>query len=255
MNVNLFNGDCLEIMEKIPDKSVNMVFADLPYGTTACKWDRLIPPESLWKQYRRIISDDGAIVLFGSEPFATKMRMNALDLFKYDWIWLKNTCSGFVHSKNMPLKNFEIISVFSKASILHKSHNGIRMIYNPQGLEKTEYIRYDGKRTMKNIYGKRPSNKDKIVQEFTNYPKMTLNFPNDEKNLHPTQKPVALLEYLIRTYTNAGMTVLDNCMGSGSTGVACLNTGRNFVGIEKDEEFFRIAEKRINESYKLCVKI
>lgn len=244
--INLYNGDCLEIMQEIPDKSVNMVLADLPYGTTSCEWDKIVPPELLWKQYRRIVSDNGTIVLFGSEPFSTKMRMNNLDIFKYDWIWLKNTCTGFVHSKNMPLKNFELISVFSKGSIGHKSHLGEkRMIYNPQNLEKTDYIRHNGRKKFKNVFGSRPSHKDEIKQEFTNYPRMVLDFPNCDKNLHPTQKPVPLLEYLIRTYTDEGMTVLDNCMGSGSTGVACQNTNRNFIGIEKDGKYFRIAEERI----------
>ncbi len=203
----------------------------------------------MWKQYRRIISDNGAIVLFGSEPFSTKLRINNLDIFKYDWIWLKNTCTGFLHSKNMPLKNFEIISVFSKASIGHKSTlKNKRMLYNPQGLKKTNYVCYDGTKKFKNVYGKRPSNKDEIRQEFTNYPKMVLSFPNNEKTLHPTQKPVALLEYLIKTYTDKGMTVLDNCMGSGSTGVACVNTGRNFIGIELEKGYFDIACKHIQEA-------
>lgn len=243
--VKLKHGDCLELMKDIQDGSIDMILCDLPYGTTECKWDSIVPFAPLWKQYKRITKDNGAIVLFGSEPFSTKLRYSNLTMFKYDWIWKKNTCTGFQHSKNMPLKNYEIISVFCKASIGHKKLLGNRrMEYYPQGLVRCERI-HNGKQRFGGIIGKRPSHKDVVKQEFTNYPKMVLEFDN-EGGFHPTQKPVELLEYLVKTYTNPGEVVLDNCMGSGSTGVACVNTGRKFIGIELDDNYFEIAKQRID---------
>ncbi len=241
------HGDCLELMKDIPDGSVDMILCDLPYGTTDCKWDTALPFDSLWSQYGRIISSNGVIALFGSEPFSTLMRYSNLKQFKYDWIWKKNTTTGFQHAKNMPLKDYEIISIFSKGGMGHKSLLGERrMMYNPQGLVPCN-ITHNGKSGFGGIVGKRPSHKDIVTQEFTNYPKMILEYAN-EKGFHPTQKPVALLEYLVKTYTNEGDTVLDNCMGSGSTGVACVNTGRRFIGIELDKGYFDIATKRIEEA-------
>lgn len=243
-SIKLLKGDCLEVMKNIPDKSIDMILCDLPYGTTDCKWDSVIPFEPLWEQYNRIIKDNRVICLFGSEPFSTSMRISNIEYFKYDWVWLKNNITGFQHAKNMPLKNYEIISVFSKGSMGHASLlKERRMFYNPQGLISCEKY-YNGKRRSGTLIGQRPSHKDIVKQEFTNYPKMVLNF-NNESGLHPTQKPVALLEYLIKTYTNEGETVLDNCMGSGSTGVACIDTNRKFIGIELDDKYFDIAVKRI----------
>lgn len=250
--IELFQGNCLDLMKDIPDKSVDMVLCDLPYGTTDCKWDSVIPFESLWEQYNRIIKDNGAICLFGSEPFSTYLRMSQIDKYKYDWIWVKSkgSCSGFVHAKNMPLKQHEIISVFSKAPIGHISLlKEKRMRYNPQGLIYKP-TKESSKRKFGSTVGNRPSHVTEYVREYTNYPVSILNI-DSEKGLHPTQKPVALLEYLIRTYTNESETVLDNCMGSGSTGVACVNTNRNFIGIELDTHYFQVAKERIEETTKM----
>lgn len=189
----------------------------------------------------------GAIVLFASEPFATKLRSEAIDWYKYDWIWAKKTTTGFVHAKNMPLKDYENILVFSPASIGHKNLLGDRrMPYNPQGIKKSD--KYDMERRGKfgSVCGDRSSHKKMWKVEYENYPRMVLTgFKRDKENLHPNQKPVSLLSYLIRTYTDEGAVVFDNCMGSGSTGVACLQTGRDFIGIEKDETYFETAKKRI----------
>lgn len=238
-------------MKDIPDESVDMILCDLPYGTTACKWDSIIPFEILWKHYNRVIKNNGVICLFGSEPFSTHLRISQIDNYKYDWIWVKSngSCSGFVHAKNMPLKKHEIISVFSKAPIGHISLlKERRMKYNPQGLsyKPTKEI---SKKKFGNTVGKRPSQVEEYTREYINYPVSILNF-DSEKGLHPTQKPVPLLEYLIKTYTNENETVLDNCMGSGSTGVACVHTNRNFMGIELDNHYFDIAKNRIETAYK-----
>lgn len=245
-------GDCLELMQHIPDGSVDMILCDLPYGTTACKWDSVIPFDLLWLQYNRIIKDNGIIALFGTEPFSTFLRYSNIKLFKYDWIWKKTRPTGFQHAKNMPLKDFEIISIFSKGKMGHKNLLGNRrMVYNPQGLIPCERY-YDGTKGFGGIIGRRPSHKKVVKQEFTNYPKMILEYPS-EGGLHPTQKPVPLLEYLINTYTNPGELVLDNCMGSGSTGVACANTGRRFIGMEMDETYFNTASERISGAF-LCAE-
>ena len=242
-------------MKDIPDESVDMILCDLPYGTTACKWDSIIPFEILWKHYNRVIKNNGVICLFGSEPFSTHLRTSQIDNYKYDWIWVKSngSCSGFVHAKNMPLKKHEIISVFSKAPIGHISLlKERRMKYNPQGLsyKPTKEI---SKKKFGNTVGKRPSQVEEYTREYINYPVSILNF-DSEKGLHPTQKPVPLLEYLIKTYTNENETVLDNCMGSGSTGVACVHTNRNFMGIELDNHYFDVAKNRIETAYKEMIK-
>lgn len=235
-NTQLFYGDCLELMKDIPDGSIDMILCDLPYGTTACKWDSVIPFEPLWKQYKRIIKDNGAIVLFGSEPFSTELRHSNLRMFRYDWIWEKEQGANFMLCKYQPYKVHEIISVFSK-----KTHN-----YFPQMEQGKPYI--SGKGTS----GEVTRNVVKVQKKNngTRYPRSVQRFNTDKGkgSLHPTQKPVALLEYLIKTYTNEGDTVLDNCMGSGSTGVACMNTGRKFIGMEKEQKYFEIAKQRIEEA-------
>jgi len=233
--MQLIHGDCLEKMKDIPDKSIDMILCDLPYGTTACKWDVVIPFEPLWEQYKRIIKDRGAIVLFGSEPFSSHLRMSNIKNYKYDWIWNKTTFANQMCAKFQPLKIQENISVFSK-----KKH-----IYHPQGLIEINKITKQGSKITDNNGG--GVRKTEYFQQYTNYPKNILEFKRDLPNVHPTQKPVALMEYLIKTYTLEGETVLDNCMGSGSTGVACINTKRNFIGIEKDDKYFEIAKKRIEE--------
>lgn len=245
--IQLRKGDCLELMRDIPDKSIDAIIADLPYGTTACKWDTIIPFEPLWAQYKRIIKDNGAIVLFGAEPFSSALRMSNLVMYKYDWVWVKNGNSGdFAMAKNKPLSKNELISVFSFGTFGNGSAN--KMKYNPQNLV------YSPKKVKKKDGGDssahRPGRKIRTVEfesEYTNYPNTILTFSKD-KGLHPTQKPLDLLEYLIKTYTNEGETVLDNTMGSGTTGVACVNTNRGFIGMELDDKYFEIAKERIEKA-------
>jgi site-specific DNA-methyltransferase (adenine-specific) len=222
-------------MKDIPDGSVDLVLTDPPYGTTACKWDSVIPFEPMWEQLNRIIKPNGAICLFGSEPFSSALRMSNIKHFKYDWIWEKEQGANFMLCKYQPYKVHEIVSVFSKST--HK--------YFPQMTEGKPYI--SGKGTSGDITGNRP--KVDTKNEVERYPRSIQRF-NTEKNksTHPTQKPIDLLEYLIKTYTNEGETVLDFTMGSGSTGVACVNTGRKFIGIELDQGYFDIAKERIEKS-------
>ena len=233
--IELMQGDCLEKMKDIPDKSIDMILCDLPYGTTACKWDTVIPFEPLWEQYKRIIKDNGAIVLFGSEPFSSYLRMSNIKQFKYDWIWDKKLAGNGILAKKQPLKIHEIISVFNSKTYYPQKTKG--KFRKKMGLKESQI-------TGGNSFCNETENDEyypKSIQEFGIGNLRT-------GRLHPTQKPVALLEYLIKTYTNENETVLDNCMGSGSTGVACKNLNRNFIGIELDPEYFKIAEKRINEN-------
>lgn len=247
--VKLLQGDCLELMKDIPDGSVDMVLCDLPYGTTGSKWDSVVDSKKLWEEYRRTVSDKGVIVLFGTEPFATCMRYDALDLYKYDWIWRKTTVTGFPHARNMPLRDYENLMVFSKAPVGHLSKLGNkRMPYNPQGLKECHQVDKSHKTSLIMHSGTFANTKEThYVRTETGFPRMVLDFKKDPKDskYHLNAKPVPLLEYLIRTYTTEGDTVLDNCMGSGSTGVACVNTGRNFIGMELDEGYYKVAEKRI----------
>ena len=245
--MELIHGDCLEIMKEIPNKSSDMILCDLPYGITGCKWDNVIPFDELWEQYERIIVDNGAIVLFGSEPFSSRLRCSNLKLFKYDWIWKKNKTCGFLNAKNAPLKEYEIISVFSKGKTSNGNKNNMK--YYPQGLKEVNKIKHSVSGNLDTVIGTRPSRKGEYISKYTGYPKSILEFQNERKQIHPTQKPVKLLEYLIKTYTIEGNLVLDNCMGSGSTGVACVNTNRNFIGIELEEKYFNIAKERINTAY------
>ena len=230
----LYKGDCLEIMRVIPDKNVDMILCDLPYGTTRNKWDSIIPLEELWEQYERIIKDNGVIALFAQTPFDKVLGSSNLKLLRYEWIWKKTKATGHLNAKKMPLKEHENILIFYK--------NLPR--YNAQGLIKKDIPTIRKGRNNGSNYGE--SSKD-AIQEYENYPKSVLEFASVGKTVHPTQKPVALLEYLIKTYTNEGELVLDNCMGSGSTGVACLNTNRKFMGIELDENYYNIACNRINK--------
>lgn len=254
-DIKLYKGDCIEVMQSLPDKCCDLILCDPPFGTTDCKWDSVLPMDKVWTQYNRLLKPQGSVLLFGSEPFSSFLRMSNIKAFKYDWIWKKNRPTGFQHACNMPLKDYEIISVFSNASMGHENLLGDkRMIYNPQGIVK---IHREWKRSVSkfgSIVGKRKSHKDFGIQEYTNFPTMTLVYDKDEENLHPTQKPVALLSYLIKTYTNVGDTVLDNCLGSGSTGVACLETERNFIGIELDEHYFQVAINRIERKQKQGVQ-
>ena len=231
------HGDCLELMKEIPRGGVDMILCDLPYGTTACKWDNVIPFEPMWEQYTRIIKEDGAIVLFGSEPFSTELRHSNLKMFRYDWIWEKEQGANFMLCKYQPYKVHETISVFSKK----------RHIYIPQMTVGKPYI--SGKGTS----GEITNNVTKVQTKNngTRYPRSIQRFNTDKSkgSLHPTQKPVELLEYLIRTYTNENEVVLDNCMGSGSTGVACINTNRKFIGYELDEKYFNTAKERLGKAH------
>ena len=233
--IKLKCGDCLELMKNIPNKSIDMILCDLPYGTTQNKWDTVIPLNDLWNQYKRIIKDNGAIVLFSQPPFDKILACSNLKMFRYEWIWQKENSTGFLNAKKMPLKIHENILVFYKK--LPTYNPQMRLGFKPyrckQGRHTTNYGDYkQGHLTESN--GER-------------YPIDIINFQR-EVSLHPTQKPVALLEYLIKTYTNESETVLDNCMGSGSTGVACVNTNRNFIGFELDENYFNIAKTRINNA-------
>ena len=242
----LHNADCLEILPTIKDKSIDLILTDPPYGTTACKWDSIIPLEPMWKELKRIIKDNRAIVLFGSEPYSSYLRTSNIDWFKYDWIWEKPRGANFLNYKYQPSKNYEVVSVFSEGATSFVKNNS-NCPYNPQMTKGKAYnirqgkggeaIVREGSRTGKNIITK---------NEGTRYPNAIQKFNFDVDKLHPTQKPVALLEYLIKTYTNENDTVLDFTMGSGSTGVACKHLNRKFIGIEKDEKYFKIAKERIN---------
>jgi site-specific DNA-methyltransferase (adenine-specific) len=236
-HVQIKNADCLIEMKNIPDKSIDMILCDLPYGTTACKWDVVIPFEPLWKEYKRIIKDRGCIALFGSEPFSSYLRMSNIKDYKYDWIWNKKKGGNIFLSKYQPNKITEIISIFNAG------------LYFPI-MEKRDKIKTSKNYGTGETMGGNRQKENKLYTYTHRYPKNIIEISNaDQKGKqHPTAKPVALLEYLIKTYTLENETVLDNCMGSGSTGVACVNTNRNFIGIEKDPEYFKIAEKRIKEA-------
>ena len=247
----IYNEDCLEGMKRIPSNSVDCIICDLPFGTTACAWDSVIPMPPLWEQYKRVLKHQGSVLLFGSEPFSTMLRMSNLEWFKYDWIWRKNVPTGFQHAKNMPMKDYEIISVFSGAGMGHANLLGEnRMTYNPQGLKSCHVVE-NGQSKFKNTVGKRPSHKEIVVREQCNYPRMIITFDNqsgdgvNNKRIHPTQKPLDLIRYLVLTYTNMGDTVLDNCMGSATTAIACMKEKRNFVGFELDKDYYEKACKRI----------
>lgn len=233
--IDLRQGDCLEVMKDIPDKSIDMILCDLPYGTTRNKWDSIIDLNELWVMYERIIKDNGVIVLFSQMPFTAELVHSNLKLFRYEWIWQKDNGTGFLNAKKMPLKINENILVFYKKLPTYnpQMRTGFKPYKCKQGRHSTNYGAYEqGHITESN--GER-------------YPTDIIEFKKDS-GLHPTQKPVTLLEYLIKTYTNEGDTVLDNCMGSGSTGVACKKLNRNFIGIELDENYYKIACERINNT-------
>ena len=247
--ISLIYGDCLEKMKEIPDKSIDFVLTDPPYGTTACKWDIVIPFEPMWEELKRIIKDNTTIALFGSEPFSSALRMSNIKNYKYDWVWIKNLNSGFILAKKRPLNKIEIISIFNSKlyyPIFEEYSESTKKRFSKNGIINNKKI----------ISENRINNKNNIKPIATSvniirgkYPSNVLNFKSvpvaRNKRLHTTQKPVELLEYLIKTYTLEGETVLDFTMGSGSTGVACKNLNRNFIGIEKDEKYFNIAKKRI----------
>ena len=237
MNIELYNGDCLELMKNIPDKSIDMILCDLPYGVTRCKWDAIIPFEPLWEQYNRIIKYNGAIVLTATQPFTSKIVLSNIKGFKHEWIWQKEQGVGFQIAKYRPLQEHESVLVFTA--------NGEKVNYYPikEKIGKIKKIKRNGNNGNSETSPLKYS--DNRVSIYTEkYPTSIKKFKRD-KGLHPTQKPVALLEYLIKTYTKENEIVLDNCMGSGSTGVACVNTNRNFIGMELDNNYFNIAKERI----------
>lgn len=231
----IYNEDCLEGMKRIPDKSVDMILCDLPYGTTRNKWDSIIPLEALWEQYERIIKDNGAIVLTAQTPFDKVLGSSNLKLLKYEWIWKKEAGTGFLNAKKMPLKDHENVLVFYKKL----------PVYNPQMREGKPYVTRKGNHGSN--YGNDVVDEVVTVNCGERYPLTILEFPRDKDKLHPTQKPVELFEYLIKTYTNEGETVLDNCMGSGTTAIACLNTNRNFIGFEMDKNYWKLSNDRIEK--------
>lgn len=243
--IKLMNGDCLELLKNIPDGSVDLILTDPPYGTTSCKWDSVIPFEPMWAELKRVIKPNGAIVLFGSEPFSSLLRVSNLEMFKYDWVWQKSKVGNVFNAKNAPQKNFENVMVFSSGTIANGSNK--KMPYFPQGLIDVSITKKNQRKESDlGTISNRPSRKSgsEYTQTKTNYPRQIIKF-NNEQGLHPTQKPVALLEYLIKTYTQENETVLDFTMGSGSTGVAAKNLNRKFIGIELDKNYFEIAKERI----------
>jgi len=243
--INIKQGDCLELMKEIPDKSIDMILCDLPYQETGNKWDKFVNLKQLFNEYKRIIKDDGCIALNGTFKFGTHLMNIAPDLYKYEWVWEKDNGTNAPNVNLQPFRVHEYIFIFGKGRVTNG--NRTPMKYYPQKTKGKPYKQKSGRMSenwkggLNNII---TDNKDGL-----RHPKTIQKF-NRDRGYHPTQKPVALLEYLIKTYTNEGETVLDNCMGSGSTGVACINTNRNFIGYELDEKYFEIAEKRLNE----CVK-
>jgi site-specific DNA-methyltransferase (adenine-specific) len=232
---HFYKGDCLKIMPKIPDRSIDMILCDLPYGTTACKWDTIIPLDRLWEQYKRIIKPKGVVVLTAQQPFTSALVMSNPKMFRYSWVWVKDSGTGFLNAKKYPLKNSEDVLVFCE---------GVHY-YNPQMSSGKPYTIQRGRKS--DNYGKDSIDKIVTVNEGLRYPLTTVYFNRDKPKLHPTQKPVALFEYLIKTYTSEGETVLDTCAGSGTTAIACLNTGRKFILIEQDDKYCEIALRRIRE--------
>ena len=229
--MDLINDDCLIAMAKLPDKSIDLILTDPPYGTTACKWDSVIPFEPMWNELKRVIKTNSCIALFGNEPFSSNLRMSNIKNYKYDWIWNKKAFSNQMMAKKQPLRIVENIMIFNSK------------IYKPQNLKRINKITKQGSKITDNIGG--GLREKQYFQEYTNYPRNILEFSKDKPSKHPTQKPVNLLEYLIKTYTNENETILDFTMGSGSTGVACKNTNRDFIGIELDKDYFAIAKERI----------
>tara|TARA_R100000458_G_C8194413_1_gene187013 strand:- start:65 stop:802 length:738 start_codon:yes stop_codon:yes gene_type:complete len=240
--MKLYNGDCLELMKLIADKSIDAIITDPPYGTTACKWDSVIPFEPMWKQLNRIIKNNGAIVLFGSEPFSSALRMSNIKNYKYDLIWEKSKCGSPFTAKYKPLTKHENISIFCES----------KTTYNPQMTEGKPYKRISKKGKNNMCFGAKDNFKYGSL-DGKRYPNSVLKFSQKwrrQDQIHPTQKPIKLMEYLIKTYTNENDTVLDFTMGSGTTGVSCYNTNRDFIGIEQDKNYFQIAEQRIKEKTK-----
>lgn len=264
-DLTLYNGDCLIEMSKIADESVDLILCDLPYGTTdrqgvenkgsnrLLKWDTVIPLDKMWEQYKRILKPLGTVVLTADQPFTSQLILSNLEWFKYEWIWKKKKTTGFLLANYRPMKETEDVIVFSPGGAAAASRNGANMTYNPQGLiEKRVKKKNNAKRLGNFLHNPEHMGKNNKLlhdteyeQQYTNYPSEIIEFGLDRDSVHPTQKPVALMEYLIRTYSNEGEVVLDNCMGSGTTGVAAVQTNRKFIGIEMDEKYYEYAKQRI----------
>lgn len=251
-DIELWHGDCLELMKEIPDNSIDMVLCDLPYGTSASSWDKKLPMNDLWSEYKRIIKHNRAIVLFSQQPFTSLLITSNIEMWKYNWIWEKDNGTNFMNSHFCPLKITEDICVFGTGATSFVK-NGENLIYNPQFSEGKPYSIISGNQKSNSavVRGGKGGRDDvggyKTESDGKRYPKNLIKFNRDKDKLHPTQKPVSLCEYLIQTYTNEGDVILDNCMGSGTTGIACLNTNRKFIGMELDNTYFEIAKKRIEE--------
>lgn len=239
----IYLGDCLELMPKhVENKSIDMIFCDLPYGTTACKWDTIIPFDKLWSEYERVIKDNGAIVLFGNEPFSSSLRMSNIKNYKYDWIWDKNKPTGMLNAKRQPLRRFENIMVFYKKQCVYNPQK----IKNPKGIEKRSLYAYNRENEGGETTGE--IKKRGVSSEYEADKLLPVNiqvFKKPNKPLHPTQKPLALIEYMIKTYTNEGDLILDNTCGSGTTLLGAAKLNRNYIGIEKEEKYYEIACKRV----------
>jgi len=246
----IHHGDCLDLMTNIPDKSIDAIICDLPYGTTACKWDVVIPFVPLWKHYNRVIKGNGVIVLFGSEPFSSHLRLSNIKNYKYDWVWCKNTTSGGLLAKKQPLRNHENIIVFYNKQCFYNPIKEPRDLNN-ESKNRYKYSFNSEIDIRSNIHNNKIKRTKGGKKDLYCYPKTVKKFntdhPNSLERVHPTQKPVKLIEYLIKTYTNETETILDNCIGSGTTAIACINTNRKYIGIEKDKGYFDIANERIKK--------
>jgi site-specific DNA-methyltransferase (adenine-specific) len=250
--MRLLLGDCLDRMAEVEDGSVDLILADLPYGTTACKWDTVIPLGPLWHHYRRVLKPRGAVVLTASQPFTTDLIASNREWFKYCWVWVKRRATGFMHAKNSPLKRHEDVIVFSPGVVNHASMTRRRMAYNPQFRPGKPYTKVDRTPNVRGT-GSHHASKCNLehvgkvrVCDGSRYPSSVLEFSeHNAGNVHQTRKPLPLFEYLVRTYSNPGDLVMDNAMGSGTTGEACLNTGRDFIGMERDPRYFSLAKRRI----------
>jgi site-specific DNA-methyltransferase (adenine-specific) len=252
--IKIMHGNCLEKMKEIPSDSVHLILCDLPYGTTKCKWDSVIDMDDLWKEYKRIlIKPTGVVVLFGQQPFTSKLIASNYEWYKYNWIWKKNKTTQFLLANYRPMKCTEDICVFSPGGAAAASRHKGNMTYNPQGLQPVNIVKKNSEKRigkmLNQIHHLGPNNKlisnTEYKQSFTNYPTEILEFDIESDTIHETQKPVKLIEYLIRTYSNEGNTVLDNTMGSGTTGIGCINSNRKFIGIELEKKYFDLSQKRL----------
>lgn len=248
-DIKLYNDDCLQVMPTLTENSIDLILCDLPYNTTACEWDKGLPIDKLWRQYNRLIKINRAIVLFSQQPFTSLLITSNLNQWKYNWIWEKDGASNFLNSHYQPMKVTEDVCVFGTGATSYSPKQN--MVYNPQFSEGIPYKITSGMQksdsaVVRGVEGRIKASGFTTINYGVRYPKNIIKFNRDKEKFHPTQKPIALLQYLIKTYTNEGDVVLDNCMGSGSTGVACKNLNRNFIGIEKQKKYFDIAKERIN---------